>query len=203
MKKKVTQGGSERHRVCDPGQALTASTVAGIWHLTPADFLFSRLTATVLCIPNTHPAPFAQHASYHVTGIYHFTSCGGGGCETEGYCIISRCCCALAAFSNWLPSKSLVGQCIKQDLFEMEMLCFLHGFLLLLQEFLPQLLPPCAHSCLAHLTTASPSLHHLWSLTQALLLTLSADKQPNTDCYCENMQETIRNVMVHNQLNPQ
>ena len=51
-----------------------------------------------------------------------------GGCEAEGYCIISRRCCAFAAFTNWHPSKSLVGQCIKQDLFEMEMLCFCMDF---------------------------------------------------------------------------
>lgn len=36
--KKVIQGGSwKAHRVCDPGQVLTASTVAGIWHLIPVD----------------------------------------------------------------------------------------------------------------------------------------------------------------------
>lgn len=56
--KKVIQGGPwKAHRVCDPGQVLTASTVAGMWHLIPADFCFYRLTATAVCIPNTHPAP--------------------------------------------------------------------------------------------------------------------------------------------------
>lgn len=174
--------------MCDPGQALTGSTVAGIWHLTPADFLFSRLTATVFCIPNTHPAAFAQHASYHVTGIYHFTSCEGGGCETEGYCIISRCCCALAAFANWLPSKSLVGQCIKQDLFEMEMLCILHGFLLLLQEFFPQLFAPCIRSLIwrephLHFITFDPWLRFSYWLYRQI-------STKNTNSYCGNTQET-------------
>lgn len=72
---------------CDPGQVLTGSTVAGIRHLTPnagSLFLFPCLPATERCIPNTHPAAFAQHASYHVTGIYHFTSCGGGELRDRG-----------------------------------------------------------------------------------------------------------------------
>lgn len=54
----------------------------------------------------------------------------------EGGCIISRCCSALAVFINWLPSKSLLGQFIKQDQFELEIV--LLSRFLLLPTYLPQ-----------------------------------------------------------------
>lgn len=47
--------------------------------------------------PNARPAPFAQHASYHVTGVYHFTSWGteggreGGGLHHQR--MLPRSCC--------------------------------------------------------------------------------------------------------------
>lgn len=77
--KEVIQGGHwKAQRMCDTGQLLTACTVAGIWHLIPADFCFlvslplRSVSQTLTLLPS------AQHASYHVTGIYHFTSAKGG-----------------------------------------------------------------------------------------------------------------------------
>lgn len=47
-----------------------------------------------------------------------------------------------AAFANWHPSKSPVGQCIKQDLFEMEMLRLsMDFFFLSAAAYIPPLMP--------------------------------------------------------------
>lgn len=71
--KKVIQGGSTGCVI-----QVRCSTVAWIWHFTTADFFVFLSRCDYVHIPNTHPAPSAQHASYHITGIYHFQSCGGG-----------------------------------------------------------------------------------------------------------------------------
>lgn len=98
FKKKAVQGGSGKaHRVCNPGQALTVCAVAGMWHLTPADFCFLVSPPLRSGSQTLAPLPSAQHASYHVTGTYHFPSCGRGVVRRGGGCIFSRCCAAVAA----------------------------------------------------------------------------------------------------------
>lgn len=85
--------------------------------------LFSCLTATAFrSVSQTLTLlPSAQHASYHVTGIYHFTSAKGGYCE-RGVLHHQQMLLCSHSFHKLAPlfKKTLAGLHNEQELFEIE-----------------------------------------------------------------------------------
>lgn len=83
--------------------------------------------------------PFAQHASYHVTGIYHFTSCEGGVVRQRGAASSSDAALHSQLSQTGSPPKVWWVSVLSRPIWNGNSV-LLHGFLLLRTLF-PQLSP--------------------------------------------------------------